>query len=717
MQTAPFQVWTKGCWVWDSFHEDNVFRPPELVLDSSIGDERHFTMRQWRDFCNFHSGDRTLDVLVVSLSPGSCDLAFSYEFDQDDCSVGSCARQRITSVKPPLLPDYDRRGKVNAMDVRAYLDCKKFPFWINNDTWRGDDAFEGVDNHWSPPSMPINCSDEIVNGRNDLVNFMPFALDLESMREAWGTSVSFEISSPAPASQAPRFELQDIDWDDVSAMFLSDTATYGGGPFHEATLRKAASDGQSGPGTAAIPAEFLSLASSGRGVVTMEFPDIVAWVGVRAKDSASGVTLYEFKLPLRISQIGNFIHWINLHKDPYSLPPTNVGSPEAWPDGDESVHADEMVVFVHGYNVAIEEAWDWGTTVFKRLWRLGLDAGFTVVAWPGNEGQMWIPWNGYATPDFYRNAKNAFEKAPNLAYVCNALPGAKKYYIAHSLGNMIVSAAAQEWGLQYEKFLMLDAAVPIEAFDPSPQTRAEVMTPNAWKPYERRVRPTCWYDLFTEGDGRRLLTWKGRFANVTNTVNYFSREEEVVNNGDGKRYNPVRRNYVWYNQEYRKGWCVSASHNEGGWKFNRAHCVPTLTHTPFGLTYVMSPISPADAAALPSDLIKTNSFFGPFSDRQIYESVDGALVANDYSYRAMLLTHAIPSESFAVGANPVPAWGPEDVGIGKLSRNIDMAKFKKGVEDLPENKQKWVHSYFINRSPKRTRELYKSVIEQIDSKK
>ena len=83
----------------------------------------------------------------------------------------------------------------------------------------------------------------------------------------------------------------------------------------------------------------------------------------------------------------------------------------------------------------------------------------------------------------------------------------------------------------------------------------------------------------------------------------------------------------------------------------------------------------------------------------------------------MLLTHAIPSESFAVGANPVPAWGPEDVGIGKLSRNIDMAKFKKGVEDLPENKQKWVHSYFINRSPKRTRELYKSVIEQIDSKK
>ena len=122
------------------------------------------------------------------------------------------------------------------------------------------------------------------------------------------------------------------------------------------------------------------------------------------------------------------------------------------------------------------------------------------------------------------------------------------------------------------------------------------------------------------------------------------------------------------------------------------------------------------AAALPSDLIKTNSFFGPFSGQEIYESVDGALVANDYSYRAMLLTHAIPSESFAVGANPVPAWGPEDVGIGKLSRNIDMAKFKNGAEDLPMDKRYWVHSYFINRSPKRTRELYESMIEQIQGK-
>jgi hypothetical protein len=39
------------------------------------------------------------------------------------------------------------------------------------------------------------------------------------------------------------------------------------------------------------------------------------------------------------------------------------------------------------------------------------------------------------------------------------------------------------------------------------------------------------------------------------------------------------------------------------------------------------------------------------------------------------------------------------------------------AKDLPEDKQKWVHSYFINRSLKRTGQLYKSMMEQIHGKK
>ena len=60
------------------------------------------------------------------------------------------------------------------------------------------------------------------------------------------------------------------------------------------------------------------------------------------------------------------------------------------------------------------------------------------------------------------------------------------------------------------------------------------MTLAAWTNYTDRVRATHWFERFPEGDGRRLLTWKGRFANVTNIVNFYSSQDEVVCNGDGR---------------------------------------------------------------------------------------------------------------------------------------------------------------------------------------
>lgn len=159
--------------------------------------------------------------------------------------------------------------------------------------------------------------------------------------------------------------------------------------------------------------------------------------------------------------------------------------------------------------------------------------------------------------------------------------------------------------------------------------------------------------------------------------------------------------------------------HEGGWKFNPSHDIVTPMTTTYGTTYIHERLTPAGAAALSYELMKTNSFFGPFAGREIYESTDGSLVSNGYWYRSMLLTHAILSESFAAGANPVPAWGPEwtpGVDGAEVFRNVDMAKFKKGSEDLPEDKKEWVHSYFINRSLKRTQQLYDDIVKKIKSK-
>ena len=55
---------------------------------------------------------------------------------------------------------------------------------------------------------------------------MPLALDLRQMRQAWGDSVSFEIVSPVHVAQSPRFALQNVSWNDVSTIVLSDTKTH-----------------------------------------------------------------------------------------------------------------------------------------------------------------------------------------------------------------------------------------------------------------------------------------------------------------------------------------------------------------------------------------------------------------------------------------------------------------------------------------------------------
>ena len=78
---------------------------------------------------------------------------------------------------------------------------------------------------------------------------------------------------------------------------------------------------------------------------------------------------------------------------------------------------------------------------------------------------------------------------------------------------------------------MLNAAVAAEAFDPTGGVTQEFhdnMTPQAWTNYADRIRASHWGELFPSGDGRRLLTWKGRFLNVTNIVNFYSSNGAVV---------------------------------------------------------------------------------------------------------------------------------------------------------------------------------------------
>ena len=117
------------------------------------------------------------------------------------------------------------------------------------------------------------------------------------------------------------------------------------------------------------------------------------------------------------------------------------------------------------------------------------------------------------------------------------------------------------------------------------------------------------------------------------------------------------------------------------------------------------------------------SFIVASSYSPMYTSSNGWIVASNYLYRAEMLAYAIPSESYAVGANPLPgrtSMTPQSPPDG-LYYNHDMATlFTSGIGDLPPNgddsedkHRDWQHSTFVQRSYKRVNQLFKEIMKHI----
>ena len=699
--TGGFQVWLPEWW-----DNNSNYHAPEILLASAGRTERYFSIRQWRGIMQrygWYNGPRTLAVKVLSSSQGHCDLRFDYASSSGAGYVHDHAQQRITSVNPPLLPDYNRDGRIDAVDVSLWLFGKLAYFWKNDDKWRGDDAFE--------THFRANSSNWVVDGRNDLLNFLPVAVDVSPFVENWGVGgVEYRIETESEALRNAKLALADIQWSGIGDAALGGDLDIHGNALYEAPV------GSLGASTN-LPSSFVSLAQSGRSALFMEFPDEDRQGRLRLKiySKADGACLYSQSIRLHVGNASNMIGWLNIRDAAGGTDgvQTQLNASD-WP---ANAHEPGNVVFVHGYNMAEDaEAPYWAKNVFKKLWWSGLDRGFVAVQWRGNEGQYYQAGYGWVSPNYYGNVQNAFATASALKTAMDEVQG-PKWFIAHSLGNMLVSAAIQDYAMPYEKYFMLNAAVAMEAYDPVAgvsQESHDNMTPQAWTNYADRVRATHWFELFPAGDGRRLLTWKGRFSNVTNIVNFYSTQEDVVCNGDGTQM-PYGRPYSWYNQEYRKGsWAMMLHEYEGGWEFNPYH--DTVTGSWVGNEYVeqRQRMSPQDAASLTGDVLRQHPFFLDFANPEMHTSSNGLIVASNYLYRAEMLAYAIPSESYAVGANPLPTLSAEDL-------NVNMADFTDGQGDLPENGQRiqdkhrnWQHSTFVQRSYKRTHQLFDQLINFIE---
>lgn len=296
--------------------------------------------------------------------------------------------------------------------------------------------------------------------------------------------------------------------------------------------------------------------------------------------------------------------------------------------------------------------------------------------------------------------------------------------MAHSLGNMLVSSAIQDWNLPHDTYMLLNAAVPIEAYDTSSdavnETTVNRMLPREWVGYDDSLKAVNWHMLFDVGDGRRKLTWKGRFSRVVNVVNYYSSEEEVLRCGNGEWRQPLQRAYSWYKQERIKGvkpFELGLGRNEGGWGFNSDYEVEDEYENDDGqtVTYMRRRNAEEMRSLLEDDLIdlKSEPFFGWVENRTICTNMYLAESAVSRDLQSQLLADAIPAESLPAGANAVPNWS-----LDESTRDIDMSvEFKdvlmKEVVFPGGDNGQWGHSFFLGVPYMIVHGLFDNIIYQI----
>ena len=520
--TGGFQVWLPEWW------DNNAdYHAPELLLSSVDRTERCFSIRQWRGIMQrygWYNGPRTLAVKVLSSSQGHCDLKFEYAASNGTGRIHDHAQQRVTSVNPPLLPDYNRDGRIGLDDITRYLWRSTFRYWINEckvtgDVWEEPSLFEGV----ADALVGLdNWRNGHVDGRYDLVNLFPVAVSAEPFLDAWGGSGSVNVKIRClDGDDVFRFTLANIGHSDAGSVRTAPRFNIVGQPLHSATMNwltnsLTISSGQYNASFGRNSALLVCEAAK------------PTWLGLLLSVEVDGNMMYAFRLPMNMSTVDNMFRFVNI-RGAYENEMFTFSGTNAPPNNPDSELADKDVFFVHGFNVDLDGARNWNREMFKRFWVSGMNARYWGVTWTGDSGVV----NGL---HYHRDVRQALMTAPTLRNLVNS-NGVNSVVMGHSLGNMVVSEALLK-GANASTYIMLDAAVASEAYRPGLQADSlEVVDkyrPSDWEGYDTQAWAANWYTWFTntQGDARAKLGWAGHFAPLLNrpgldVYNFYSSGDEV----------------------------------------------------------------------------------------------------------------------------------------------------------------------------------------------
>lgn len=597
---------------------------------------------------------------------------------------------------PKLTPDYNGDGRIDQSDEEILNNGRIFRFWVNDDK---DDASSDGDvarnskildgGNDDIPASGSDGSDDKVNGRRDLVDFTPIRIDalnvLGHLPIAIRDKFSFRLRQDDGALN--------VVWSNLSPSGANSfqTARYTSG-FGEG-LRSSPQDAtteQVVPGGLPLPSAFENRAKTGDGIFLVEGRhETTSPLVVEAVYESRVVCSNELRLSIK--SVEDMYRWLGLRSicGDRDLVSHSTAEPRNLPD-DETTGP--HYVFVHGYNVNAQSARGWAAEMFKRLWQAGARSKFTAVDWYGDESQLWagVPIAGGESLDYYVNVRHALDTAQHLQAMLSGLPG-EKVMMAHSLGNMLVSEAAVRYGLVYSKYYMLNAAVPMEAYDAVALN--EEMYEHGWTEVPPAKWASHWHERIPyENDPRRSLKWAGRFAGIRNAVNCYSPTEDVLRNATVNGYGGI-----WSVQELYKG--TAALHFvpgncEGGWGYNSEH---------------------TNLAGLLTDFAKTNDFidtelvvspiFRKFDNELLHQTNRITIAQTELN---KVLGDGIPATSFAAGANVISAFGNAGNYNYQSVGNTPNGWPKEDDDDNPV----WEHSDIKNVAYFYVRQFFKKIIDE-----
>ena len=526
-----------------------------------------------------------------------------------------------------------------------------------------------------------------INGRCDLTDFFPVWLDLGSALMGYPPANNGVVYKLRQANNALNFVYTSLANTNAGDYLVTSNGTCGvamnQNSYNADTIRVAST------GTV-LNVEFLNriAANTNKGVLLMEATQ-ESTAPLVLEVSSNGTVVAQAELPLRLTGVEKMFRHKNLRAEIGvrtvigTEMKEDVADRDTAPNWPDSLCSTANLFFLHGANVDEQSARGWNAEMFKRLYWSGSKARFHGITWYGDKG---------TSANYQENVNHAFKTAPFLKDYVSSFSGAK-IMLAHSLGNMVVSSAIQDYDMSVQKYLMLDAAVASEAFDASlfnDSANNNPMLHADWRGYEPQTWSANFHELYALPDTRAKLTWRGRFASVVPfAYNFYSSEDEVfeihpdsVNVLTGVDFDWLfipddTEHYSWQKQEVLKGRDFPGlpspigSTKWWGWGFH---------HNLLGL----KAYSAGKANALDDSARQKDPVFGHYPDRYINVGTLDTNAANE------MLAMGLPAMSPSAGQTNVARFNP----VGQPPRNINISTLKANgwPRDHETYHTRWLHS-------------------------